>query len=183
MKVLAHITTLMFALAVFPAIGQMEVVSKSEVIEPSIVIDEENSRISFFSRHSFGGNDYHEFDFGSGRWMTITDDGDLIGGEISKHAMDDYALHGFQIPCFTSPWAFAGCIVLIGIGDQVCQSRAEANIRQAQSQCGPGEVAEITSITGCGNVTFAGCRAIDPENGFGSAIDPDNDFGINLMDP
>jgi len=173
MKHLVYIWLISFIFAGNCALAQVSIASKSNVIESSFEVDEELSRVSFFSAHSFGGIDYHEFDFGAGRWMTITDDGDLVGGDISKHAMNDYQLHGFQVPCFTSPWAFAGCIVLAGLADQICQSRAESNIRQAQSQCGPGEMAEIRSITGCGNVEFGGCRAIDPDNGFGDgAVDP-----------
>lgn len=134
----------------------------SEVLETTIQVN--GDRISYLTESSIGGEDYFEFDFENEQWISITADGDIVGGRMSPSASEEYSVHGMQIPCFTSPWAFAGCVVLAGIGQQICDSRERTAIQRIQSQCGPGEIAEIGRISGCGQVENLGCRRVNLEN-------------------
>jgi len=134
----------------------------SEVIESSVQVH--GDRISYFTESSIGGLDYFEFDMASEQWFGFTAEGDLVGGRISGAASEEYSLHGLQIPCFTSPWVFGGCVVLAAIGQQICDSRQRTAIQRIQAQCGPGELAEIGGATGCGNVENLGCRRVNLEH-------------------
>lgn len=134
----------------------------SEVIDSSIQIN--GDKISYLLENSLGGNDYLEFDFADGRWLGITADQDFVGGNISASASEEYSVNGWQIPCFTNPWAFAGCIVFAGIAQQICDSRQRVTLQRLQSQCGPRELAEISEASGCGYIKSFGCREINLED-------------------
>lgn len=162
MKLKTLLFACLFFLATTAALATDPSLVTSEVVENSIQV--EGDRISYLTENSIGGEDYFEFDFGSEQWLSITADGDIVGGRISSSASEEYSVHGMQIPCFTSPWAFAGCIVLAGIGQQICDSRERTAIQRIQAQCGPGELAEIGGTSGCGQVENLGCRRVNLED-------------------
>lgn len=157
--------TLFFSLCVVLTLANQvsaQVIVDSEPIESSVQVDLDSAVLSYMAETTLGGYDYYEFDMESERWLVVTASGDVVGGQISQKAVDEYRTHGWNIPCFTSPWAFAGCLVLIGIGDQVCDNRTAAHLRALKDHCGPGSVPEIRRIGGCGTVESYGCVPLDP---------------------
>lgn len=145
----------------------------SEIDPSTVTIDEKHERISFLSVDSIGGSTYHQYDFDDEIWLMQNSDGQITSGTIPEKVVKDYETNGFQLPCFTGPWAALGCAGAAAASYFACEQRAEANIRRARESCGPNQRAEIRSVSGCGNVE-AVCRdrRFNGDGGDESGVDP-----------
>lgn len=169
MKVFACSVFLSLLLASTSTHSQITIVSKSEIVEPSISVEDNYSRISFFARHSLGGLDFFEFDLANNNWLAISSNDDVIGGNIFKAPLGAQSPE-IVLPCLSGDGGWTACISGPLLGP-ICQARMEANIRRLQSMCPPGEVIQIRSVSGCGEVEASGCQPLDPWSSDGDGVD------------
>nr|MBS0020491.1 hypothetical protein [Gammaproteobacteria bacterium] len=103
---------------------------------------------------NLGGTNLVEIDLQNGDYWVATSDYDIFTGNISQAAQDEYYVEGIPLPCFSGPWAAAGCLGAAAVTGLYCEIRTGINIRRGQRQCGMSNtVFHVTSISGCGNVS------------------------------
>lgn len=136
------------------ASAQQGITVGSVLDESSIELDYFDETVSYQLVDNWGGSHDVEFDLANEQWMVTTADGDVLAGSISAAAMNEYYAQGSILPCFSNPWAFAGCGAAAIVGALICEVRASTNLRRARNSCtSQGLGFSFQGISGCGTVS------------------------------
>ncbi|NKI36457.1 hypothetical protein HFP89_14905 [Wenzhouxiangella sp. XN79A] len=148
-----------FLAALVLAAGSQNVMAQqvdlsSQLDEHSVVANAAAETVVYELVDDWGGVQDVEVDLGSEMWMVTTSDGEILAGSIPQAALDEYYAQGVPLPCFSSPWAAAGCSVGGFVAALVCEVRASANIRRLRNACNSqGMTFSLNGVSGCGNVS------------------------------
>ena len=126
----------------------------------SITLNDAAQTVNFRVNETLTGVSTTYFiDLDQGNWFSVDSVGNSKSGSIPPSSQ-----MAWSIPCFTSPWAFAGCLAIgsvgSGFGAWYCGRRDATMFGRASSACGGSGIQSFNSGT-CGFGASFTCRPLD----------------------
>lgn len=155
--------TLLFVSLVAHGSDTLQVTDIDQLDLNSVSLNEEAGTAQFTVSESLTGvSTTYSLDLQAGVWSSWDSAGNAFNGQLPPNASTEW-----YVPCFSSPFAFGGCVAGAAIGAWFCGRRDSSFHARAASNCTNGIQGLNTGVCG-----FNASYSCFPDPGYGESNTP-----------